>query len=408
MKILITTDVYTSNVNGVVTSIKNLTKALTERGHEVRILTLSQRGASYREGNVYYIRSLDAGKVYPGARAAVSPCHRFVKELVEWKPDVVHSQCEFTSYFYARCIAKQAKAPLLHTYHTIYEDYTHYFSPSEKLGKKAVAFLTRHLLKKADGVIAPTDKVARLLYSYGVEVPVYTVPTGIDLTPYEEARREREREGWRRLNSAPILVTVGRVAKEKNLDEILNFLATKRGSRYHWLVVGDGPHRAELETRCRELGLSRRVTFTGMVDPKEVPFYYQMGDAFVSASTSETQGLTYVEALSSGLPAICRKDDCLQGVISNGKNGWQYETAEEFFDALEILFPESLVHRQKITGWEYEMCSINARQSVYRFSTDEFGRSMEAIYRSLRGAKEEVLEKKTVLQWRKGLAALRK
>ena len=73
MKILITTDVYTSNVNGVVTSIKNLTKALTERGHEVRILTLSQRGASYREGNVYYIRSLDAGKVLSGCQGSSEP-----------------------------------------------------------------------------------------------------------------------------------------------------------------------------------------------------------------------------------------------------------------------------------------------------------------------------------------------
>ena len=116
-----------------------------------------------------------------------------------------------------------------------------------------------------------------------------------------------------------------------------------------------------------------------------------------------------VEALSSGLPAICRKDDCLQGVISNGKNGWQYETAEEFFDALEILFPESLVHRQKITGWEYEMCSINARQSVVRFSTDEFGTLHGSHLSLFEGSKRRSFgEKNSTAVEKKGLAALRK
>ena len=150
MKILITTDVYTSNVNGVVTSIKNLTKALTERGHEVRILTLSQRGASYREGNVYYIRSLDAGKVYPGARAAVSPCHRFVRSWWNgnqtwfihsaslpaiFMPDVLPSRQRL------RCsipITRSMKIiPII-------------FHPVKSWEKSGCWFLTRHLLKKAE------------------------------------------------------------------------------------------------------------------------------------------------------------------------------------------------------------------------------------------------------------------
>ncbi len=109
MKILITTDVYAPAVNGVVTSIINLEKELSVRGHEVRVLTLSQKGGSYKEGQVYYIRSLDAGKVYPGARVAFFSGHHYLNELIEWKPDVIHSQCEFTSLCYAKKLPEKQR-----------------------------------------------------------------------------------------------------------------------------------------------------------------------------------------------------------------------------------------------------------------------------------------------------------
>ena len=117
MKILITTDLYTVTTNGVVTSTKNLMEELQKKGHEVRVLTFSERMRSYKQDNVYYITSVSF-PVYPDVRMPLSRAGKYVKELVAWKPDVVHSQCEFFSYGYAARIAKKAGAARVHTYHT--------------------------------------------------------------------------------------------------------------------------------------------------------------------------------------------------------------------------------------------------------------------------------------------------
>lgn len=248
MKILITTDWYTPSVNGVVTSVLNLQKQLETAGHEVRVLTLAQNREqngwfqhSKREGSVWYLPSVGAGKIYPGARITFGIGRQYLKEMIWWKPDVVHSQCEFTTFWFARKIAAATNAALIHTYHTVYEDYTHYFSPNRAVGKKAAAAFSRLVLKHTDAVIVPTEKVRRLLEGYGVKKPVYTIPSGIDCRKFEEAgNTEEEQPRWD-------LVTVGRLAKEKNIGEILEWLAAPEGAMYTYLIVGDGPEREHLE-----------------------------------------------------------------------------------------------------------------------------------------------------------------
>ena len=119
MKILLTSDWYEPVVNGVVTSVRNLKRELEKKGHEVRVLTLSENRDSRKEGDVYYIHSHSAGLVYPNARVTLPVAHPYVQELMDWKPDIVHSQCEFTTFWFARRIAFRTGAPLIHTYHTI-------------------------------------------------------------------------------------------------------------------------------------------------------------------------------------------------------------------------------------------------------------------------------------------------
>ena len=114
MKVLITSDLFDSTINGVVTSVKNLEKELTKQGHEVRILTVSDQYASYQKDNVYYMKSVPA-KIYPDIRIPVSKCADYIEELIRWKPDVVHSQCEFFSFGYAKKIVKAAGAVFIHT-----------------------------------------------------------------------------------------------------------------------------------------------------------------------------------------------------------------------------------------------------------------------------------------------------
>ena len=346
MKILITTDLYTTDTNGVVTSVRNLTQALQKKGHEVRILTLSERLRSYRRDNIYFIRSLPLDIVYPDVRMPTAYRHRYIRELVRWKPDVIHSQCEYFSYQFAQHISKKTHAPIVHTYHTLYEQYATYVIPSQRLGTFLVGKLSKLRLRKADAIVAPTQQVETVLRGYGIHNPIHVVPSGIALEQHKERISPEERQARRKALGIPedhtVLLNLGRLGTEKNLSELIELfsLALRQNPKLTFLVVGDGPARQDLEALSQKLGIRDRVIFTGMVDPTEVHKYYQLGDLFVSASTSETQGLTYVEAAANGLPLLCRRDPCIDGVLVDGVNGYDYEAKEEFCDILDTILQD--------------------------------------------------------------------
>ncbi|MCI8573588.1 MAG: glycosyltransferase family 4 protein, partial [Oscillibacter sp.] len=376
MKILITSDWYIPAVNGVVTSVKNLRQELERRGHEVRILTLSQTTRSGERDGVTYLGSVAAGLIYPGARLRTALGGKWVRDLVEWGPDVVHSQCEFSTFFLARRIAEELDIPLIHTYHTVYEDYTHYFSPSVHFGKKAAAIFTRWVARHTDCLIAPTGKVRMLLQNYQVERPVFVVPSGIDLDRFRSEPDPLRTAVLKASLNIPqehtVLVFVGRLAEEKNLSELLRFRANLGPGGVTLLLVGDGPDRQRLEAEAAALGLETPdVVFAGMVAAEQIADWYQLGDLFVNASTSETQGLTYAEALAAGVPVLCRADPCLVGVVREGENGWQYRGEADFRRKLDNFLAHP--HRR-------EQISRQARQSAEEYSAKRFAERVEAIY----------------------------
>lgn len=376
MKILITTDCYSPVINGVVTSIKNLEQMLRKQGHQVKVLTMSTTHFSWKSKNAYYIRAFSAEKIYKDARVSPFLRHSYLKEIIEWKPDVIHSQSEFNAYLWAKFIKKQCGCPMIHTYHTVYEDYTHYFTKYPAIGKKVVTTGSRKLLKSMEAVIAPTQKVKNLLDTYGVNAQIHVVPTGIALEQYKQRLDLKEREALRQSlglsNQDTVLITLGRVAKEKNIQEIIEYInENDETTPYKLLIVGDGPYRETLEEKVLAMGLSNRVIFAGMIPPQEVWKYYKLGDVFVSASQSETQGLTYIEAMASGLPLLCRMDQCLEGVIDQGIQGYTYTDKATFKQALNELL-ENPLKRQVMASAAMIRCE--------KFSAEAFGKKMEWIY----------------------------
>lgn len=351
MRILITTELYDPMINGVVVSVNNLRKGLEELGHDVRILTVSSNRQSIIKNGVTYISSVNVARLYPGARIAFADLrtNKHIQALVQWKPDIIHSQSEFVTFYMARYIAAHLHIPIVHTYHTVYEDYTHYFIPNKRLGKSVVSRLSRQILSRVSCVIVPTEKVKMLLKNYGVTADIQVVPTGLDLGSSSRLLDADEKAKLRRSLMIPddnkILVAVGRLAKEKNLEEILFFLSRLHQPDVTLLVVGGGPRLEVLQEYARELGISRQVVFTGMVQHDEISSYYQAADVFVSASKSETQGLSTLEALANGIPALCRKDSSLDHVIQNGTNGWQYESFGEFEEQLNTLLHRKGAHK---------------------------------------------------------------
>lgn len=377
MKVLITTDWYEPVINGVVTSVMNLSRKLRERGHEVKILTLSRTCHSYIEGNVIYAGSIGMGCIYPQARVKIpTVAGDYMEMLLDWKPDIVHSQCEFSTFFLAKKIASELHIPIVHTYHTVYEDYTHYFSPQKAWGRNIVQLMTRKLANAVETLIAPSDKIRKILEGYQVSCPVEIIPSGISLEKYQACKEEDWREKIRAQlgisQDALVLVYVGRMAKEKNIEELLEYQQEAEKYGVILLLVGDGPHLPELKKKAEELKVTEHVIFTGMIAPEEVGHYYQVGDLFVSASTSETQGMTYAEALAGGIPLLCRRDDCLEQVVANGENGWQYDDREDFLGRIREWKGMSEDAKSRMQD--------KAVDSAEKFSSGNFAGRVEKIY----------------------------
>jgi len=379
-KILITTDLYTVSTNGVVTSVQNLFDELTALGHDVRILTISDTLHSRKEGAVYYIRSMPLKAVYPDLRMPTSFRHKLIQEIIDWKPDVVHSQCEFFSYQFASRISKITGAPLVHTYHTLYEQYlTSYIIPSKRAGDFLAKYLSRGRLRKVDTLVAPTQKVENTLQNYGMKAPISVVPSGISLEQHFQRLAPEERLEKRRslgiADENQVLINLGRLGGEKNLGELLEYFAVarKKNENLKFLIVGDGPAKEDLEKQAKKLEVEKYVIFTGMVPPGEVQNYYQLGDVFVSASTSETQGLTYIEAAANGLPLLCRQDDCLADVLQEGENGYEFTSAEEFLGAIDAVMDPA---------WR-ETAAKRSEEIAASFDKKTFGEAIESIYESV-------------------------
>ena len=380
MKVLITTDLYTTNTNGVVTSVRNLMEELEKKGHEVRVLTVSERLKSHKQGNIYYIKSVPLGVVYPDVRMPISYRHRYLRELIHWKPDVIHSQCEYFSYQFASYISKKTAAPIVHTYHTLYEQYVTYIFPSQRIGAYFVGILSKLRLRKAEAIVAPTQKVETVLKGYGIHNPIHVIPSGIALEQHKVQIPEDQRREKRKMLGIPedhtVLLNLGRLGTEKNLPELIELFsfALSHCPKLTLLIVGDGPARKELEALSQKLGVARNVVFTGMVAPDEVHTYYQLGDLFVSASTSETQGLTYIEAAANGLPLLCRRDPCLDGVLVEGKNGYEYEAEQEFCDLLDTILENP--------DW-CRRAAAQSKEIAAAFDKNMFADKIEDVYESV-------------------------
>lgn len=392
MKILITTDWYKPTINGVVTSVINLETELRAKGHDVKILTLSRSHSSYIDGNVTYIGSFPAGMFYPNARMKL-PIHKksfsLIKKLINWHPDIIHSQCEFSTFICARKLAHHLNIPIVHTYHTVYEDYTHYFSPNKRLGKKAVVSFSRRIAENCEEMIAPTQKVYDMLKRYKVNCPISVIPTGINLDKFYSSDNKIIEDIKSQLKIQAddfIAVYIGRLAKEKNIDELIKMHAKINNPHIKLLIVGGGPEYNDLKQLTNEYGLSERVIFTDMVSPDKVPSYYKCGDVFVSASTSETQGLTYIEALASGLPALCRNDDCLDNVIVNNENGLQYTTTDEYITMINRLATDSDYSKK---------LGLNATKSSKKFGCKHFAALVLQLYTTAINSHKQKKNKKT-------------
>ena len=390
MRIGIFTDTYPPYINGVSTSIVMLEQALKKAGHQVFIVTVNSEEYKFKEqDNIIRIPGIPIG-IYDYRLTGIYPL-KAINKIKAWDLDIIHSHTEFGVGTFARIIAKQLDLPLVHTYHTMYEDYVHYITHGyfNRSSKKIVEYLTKFYCDKtATELIVPTKKTYDLFKNkYHYERNFHIIPTGIEIERfYKENMKESEIEKLRKkyhlqMNDFVILF-VGRLGNEKNVDLLIDghIGLARKYPNCKLLIVGDGPDSESYKKKVRHFKLEDNVIFTGKVPWDEVPLYYQLATVFATASLTETQGLTVIEALAASKPVVCIDDEAFNTVIIEDYNGKIFHNRREY--KKKII--ELMEHRDEV-----ETLSKNARISAEPYSSKYFAERVLDVYYTALGDRGE-------------------
>lgn len=376
MRIGLFTDTYFPQVSGVATSIATLKKELELLGHEVYIFTTTDKNVKRYENptiirlpSVPFISFTDRRVIYRGFLSSY-------KIAKQYKLDIIHTQTEFNVGILGKLIARALHIPVIHTYHTQYEDYVGYIANGMIIRPSMVKYIMRGFLNNLDGVICPSAIVLNLLDSYKIKVPKRIIPTGIPVEKFNtthisesQITELRERLGIGAENK--ILLSLSRISYEKNIQAIIrHFPNVLRGfPNVKLVIVGDGPYLSELKDMVDQLELEDSIIFTGMINHDEVPVFYKASDYFISASTSETQGLTYIESLASRTPIIAQSNPYLDDLVDSVKFGYLYEDEKEI--------SETIIQALEFSDY---MDQLSYENKLYEISSKKFGLSVFEFY----------------------------
>ena len=359
--------------------------ALEKLGHEVFIVTVNNENLSYKyedDNKIIRLPGIPIG-IYDYRLTGIYPV-RVINKIKNWNLDVIHSQTEFGVGTFARLIAKQMNIPIVHTYHTMYEDYVHYITKGYFNGtsKKIVEYLTKFYCDKtATELIVPTKKAYDLFKDkYKVDRNVHIIPTGIEIDRFyrENFKISQILELRRKLSIQEddfVILFVGRLGKEKSVDVLIEGEKEiiKKHPNVKLLIVGDGPDMGHFKKMVKEYHLEKNVIFTGKVPYDDIPLYYEAADLFATASKTETQGLTVIEAMAASLPVLAINDDSFRIVVVDELNGYLFEDLKDYLKKVDYL-----VNNQKVLS----KMSKQARVSAETHSSKYFAERVLDVYKT--------------------------
>ena len=372
------TDTYFPQVSGVATSIRTLKNELEKQGHEVYIFTTTDPDADefekdiVRMPSVPFISFTDRRIVVRGLWFA----YQIAKEL---ELEIIHTHTEFGTGFLGKMVANRLRIPVIHTYHTMYEDYLHYIANGKVVRPSHVKHFIKMFVNHSTGVVCPSKRVVDTLKRYEVDVPMRIIPTGIDVSRFSRADITKKDTDQLRdklgLHTDDLMIlSLSRISYEKNIHVIVQqfpeVLMSYPNARL--VIVGKGPYREDLEELSRQLGVEDYIQFTGEVPHEDVAYYYHAADYFVSASTSETQGLTYAEAIASGTQCIVEGNDYLNQLLND--------------ESLGITFEQDADFSESFVSYVQQQIAIDPRvqqKKLMEISAERFGDEMIKFYQEM-------------------------
>ena len=343
MRVAIFTETYFPFISGVVTHIQTLKEGLEAKGHTVLIVTLDPKTRQhYVKNNVLYCPAHPLKRIY--GYGVANPVNRHRLNIIRsFNPDIIHLHTEFSIGIFALYAASQLHRPAVYTLHTMYDDYVFYLFPEKtpdrmkKMARPLARSYIRNVASRATEIIGPSYKVADYLRRCGVERHVNIVPNTVDLTDFlpknankTEIAALKKELGIQKGDVA--IAFVGRLGKEKSLDVLINYFQKgfKGQKKFHLFIAGDGPDKKLLQEEIDKYGVGDQVKLVGRIDHSRVPHFYHACDLFATASLTEMNSISMLEATASGLYALQRLDIFNRDQIVSGKNGDVFTSAEEF------------------------------------------------------------------------------
>ncbi len=382
MHIGLFTDCYSPQVNGVVISVQILEQELRNLGHQVTVVTVKVPGYEDDQENILRIPSIPFMR-WSEFRLGIPMYNETYRKIKKLGLDVIHTQTEFTVGHIGKHMATLMDIPIVHTYHTMYEDYTHYVVDrkyGKKVVKKIITTSSKYYVKRYDSIIAPTSKTEKALRTYGVRNNINIVPTGIDIEKFEHHMDVDQQADLRKSYGIAeddyLMLSLGRISKEKSIDAIVRQMPRilKFIPKAKLLVVGDGPFKQTLALMVEEMNLTKSVLFAGQIPFEKVGGFYGTADLFVNASQSETQGLTIIEAMASSLPVVVYDDLNIEGVVMNGHTG-------------RLFKKEDYLGNQIIGAYNNKSETIRMSENAYgivqKLSKEKFAENVLRVYDKL-------------------------
>lgn len=381
MNICMMTNTYLPHVGGVARSVSTFAEEYRKRRHHVLVVAPEFQGKPLAPRAAAIVERVPAIQQFNGSDFSVRlPLVTVPPRLDAFEADIIHAHHPFLLGDTALRIAATKNAPVVFTHHTRYEDYTHYV-PFDSPALKDVAInLSTHFANLCDGVIAPSESIARLIRRRGVEVPIRVVPTGIDVAAFASGDGARFRGKCGIPAEAFVIGHVGRLAPEKNLgflaEAVAQFLKKEREAWF--LVVGGGPSEEKLREVMAAHGVADRLALPGKQTGKALANAYNAMDVFVFASCTETQGMVLAEAMAAGLPVVALNASGVREVMRDGKNGYMLAknaSVRRFAAAIAKLHAEA--ERRTAFGAE-------ARRTAELFSKERCAQRALDFYEDVR------------------------
>jgi len=339
MRVLFVSDVYFPRVNGVSTSIRTFRGDLARAGVVSFLVAPEYPGAPPdTEAGIIRVPSGGVPRDPEDRRFLGGPLKRALNRELAAQVDLVHIHTPFIAHYAAVRFARTHGLPVVATYHTFFEDYLHHYVPilPRGIGRWIARRFTLAQCADVAALISPSAPMRDALTAYGVTTPIEVLPTGLPAESFVRGDGARFRHQFGLPEDRPLLLYVGRVAFEKNIDFLLRMFVKLRARRPDALLViaGEGPALPHLKRLARELGIESQVRFIGYLDRnKELPGCYAAGDVFVFASRTETQGLVLLEAMAQGTPVVSTAELGTRSILTPSCGAFVVPEDEEVFAA---------------------------------------------------------------------------